>query len=184
MRDALALEFSAISLFALAAISQPPSAPIEPARLHDRAASKGLITPHLHIDSTLVLIPVIVTDRLNRFVPGLTKNSFRIFEEDEEQKIVSLSSEDSPTSIGIVFDCSGSMVNKLAKSQAAVGEFLRAANPDDEFFLVEFNNQVRLSRPFTWNTQEIQLDVAAAETRGATALLDAIYVAIRQMRNA
>ena len=84
----------------------------------------------------MVLISVIVTDRLNRLVLGLAKNSFRTLEEDREQEILLLSTDDGPASIGIVFDCSGSMVNKLWKSQAAVGEFLRNSNPQDEFFFV------------------------------------------------
>ena len=161
----------------LAAVGNP-SVAIQP------RAPLAAMVPDIHVDSTLVLIPVIVTDRLNRLVPGLAKENFRLFEEEKEQQILSLSSDDLPVSIGLVFDCSGSMENKLWKSRAAVAEFLKAANREDEFFLVEFNNRVRLAQPFTTDPREIQNRLVDTEARGATALLDAVHLALQEMRSA
>src|SRR5262245_17773292 len=91
----------------------------------------------IRVDTTVVLINVTVTDPLNRFVTGLEKENFRLFEDKIEQKIVHFASEDAPLSIGLVFDTSGSMGNKLAKSRQAVSMFFKPANPADEFFLVQ-----------------------------------------------
>src|SRR5690242_1383272 len=95
---------------------------------------------NIRIDSTLVLIPVTVTDPLNRFVTGLEKENFKLLEEKKEQEISAFSSEDAPLSIGVIFDCSGSMGRKLEKSRLAVTQFFKTANPDDEFFLIQFND--------------------------------------------
>src|SRR6184192_1080031 len=78
---------------------------------------------NIRIDTNLVLIPVTVTDPLNRFVTGLEKENFKVLEEKKEQEIVSFTSEDAPLSIGLVFDCSGSMGGKLEKSREAVSQF-------------------------------------------------------------
>ena len=95
----------------------------------------------IRVDTTVVLINVTVTDPLNRFVTGLEKENFRLFEDKGEQKITHFASEDAPLSVGLVFDTSGSMGNKLAKSRQAVAEFFKTANPQDEFFLVQFNDR-------------------------------------------
>ncbi|MFY9728528.1 MAG: VWA domain-containing protein, partial [Bryobacteraceae bacterium] len=88
----------------------------------------------IRVDSTLVLIPVTVTDPMNRFVTGLEKENFKVFEDRKEQEISQFSSEDAPLSAGVIFDCSGSMGHKLEKSRLAVSEFFKTANPEDEFF--------------------------------------------------
>ena len=90
----------------------------------------------IKVTSTLVLINVTVTDPLNRFVTGLERDNFRLFEDKKEQSISAFSSEDAPISIGLVFDTSGSMGAKLQKSREAAADFFQTANPDDEFFLV------------------------------------------------
>ena len=83
----------------------------------------------------MVLIPVTVTDPVNRFVTGLERDSFKVFEDRKEQAISAFSSEDAPLSIGVVFDCSGSMGKKLSeKSREAVAQFFKLSNPEDEFF--------------------------------------------------
>jgi Ca-activated chloride channel family protein len=182
------LAFGAACTVALPAVCQNPLAALDNASgaigALNRGSSGTTLRPDIRVNSTLVLIPVVVTDRLNRLVLGLAKENFRLFEEDREQQIFSLSSGDVPVSIGLVFDCSGSMENKLWKSQAAVAEFLRAANREDEFFLVEFNNRARLEQPFTTNPREIQNHLAGAVAQGATALLDAVHLAMLEMRAA
>src|SRR6266581_4267053 len=87
-------------------------------------------------DVDLVLVPVTITDPLNRLVTGLDKDNFALFENKEAQEIRHFSSEDAPISLGVIFDMSGSMNNKLDKSREAVVEFFKTANPQDEFFMV------------------------------------------------
>jgi Ca-activated chloride channel family protein len=139
---------------------------------------------NIRVDTTLVQIPVTVTDPLNRFVTGLEVENFRVFEDKQEQKIVQFSNEDAPLAIGIVFDCSGSMGNKLEKSREAVAQFFKTANPEDEFFLVEFNDSPNLAATFTKNTQEIQNRLTFTQSKGKTALLDGIYMSMNEMKKA
>jgi len=99
----------------------------------------------VHIDVDLVLVDVTVTDRHDRLVTGLEPDNFRIFENNVEQEIQYFSSEDVPISVGLIFDLSGSMANKIAKSKEAALQFLRSANPQDEFFLVSFSDRAELT---------------------------------------
>jgi Ca-activated chloride channel family protein len=138
----------------------------------------------IRIDTTLVPIPVTVTDPLNRFVTGLEKKHFRLYEDKVEQKIAYLSSEDAPISIGLVFDHSGSMGAKLQKSREAVAQLLKTSNPEDEFFLVQFNDRPELAWGFTHDPEEIQNRLTFIESKGRTALLDSVYLAINQMKKA
>jgi Ca-activated chloride channel family protein len=136
------------------------------------------------VESNLVLIPVSVTDPRNHPVMGLASDKFRIFEGKDEQKVLHLSNDDAPLSVGIVFDASGSMAGKLAKAREAVAEFLKNVNPDDEFFLVNFNSKAELAVPFTTNKDEIQTRLMYADSKGKTALLDAVYLALHHMKSA
>ncbi len=138
----------------------------------------------LRVNKTLVLINVTVTDPLNRFVTGLEKDHFRLFEDKVEQEITQFSSEDAPISIGLVFDTSGSMGPKLQKSRQAAAEFFKTANPADEFFLVQFNDRPDLAVPFTTDTDKIQSTLTFTQSRGRTALLDSVYLAMHEMKKA
>ena len=135
-------------------------------------------------ETTLVLIPVTVTDPLNRFVTGLEKEHFKLFEDKAEQTISQFTSEDAPLSVGLVFDCSGSMGAKMSKARQAAAQFFKTANPDDEFFLVEFSDKPELVVPFTTNTEEIQNRLTFTQSKGRTALLDGLYLAMNQMKKA
>ena len=138
----------------------------------------------IRVDSNLVLVPVSVTDFRNRLVTGLQAGEFRVFEGKTEQKVLQLSSEDAPLSVGIVFDSSGSMSDKLPNARQAVAEFLHTANPGDEFFLVRFSGKAELAVPFTRSQGEIQNRLVFANSAGKTALLDAICLALHYLRNA
>lgn len=138
----------------------------------------------IRVQSTLVLIPVTVTDPLNRFVTGLDRENFRLFEDKSEQKLTHFASEDAPLSIGLVFDISGSMGSKLEKSRLAVAQFFKTANPEDEFFLVEFNDRPEMVVDFTTRLEEIQNRLIITQSRGRTALLDAVYMAMHNMKKA
>jgi Ca-activated chloride channel family protein len=138
----------------------------------------------LRVDSTLVQIPVAVTDALNRFVLGLQKEDFHLFEDGVEQKVVHFSGEDAPLSVGLAFDESGSMDYKLRTSQAAVVQFLKSLHADDEALLVEFSDTAKLSVGFTTHPGEIQDALKRAQPGGLTAMLDAINLALHEMKKA
>ncbi len=140
--------------------------------------------PDIRVDTTLVLIPVAVTDPQARFVTGLDKENFKLFEDKVEQEVTQFSSEDAPLSVGIVFDTSGSMGAKLQRSRQAVAQFMKTANPQDEFFLVEFNDRPELVVGFTTETEEIQNRLTFTQARGRTALLDGVYLSMNQMKKA
>ncbi|MEO8126786.1 MAG: VWA domain-containing protein [Bryobacteraceae bacterium] len=148
------------------------------------ATEKDSRQASIRVDTTLVLINVTVTDPLNRFVTGLEKEHFKLGEDKVEQTITQFSSEDAPLSVGLVFDCSGSMGNKLAKSRQAAAQFFKTANPEDEFFLVQFNDKPELVTGFTTNTEEIQNRLTFTQAKGRTALLDGLYLAMKQMKKA
>jgi Ca-activated chloride channel homolog len=152
-------------------------------------AKRGEIAPDLprsdiRVQSTLVLIPVTVTDPLNRFVTGLDRENFRVFEDKNEQKVTHFASEDAPLSVGLVFDTSGSMGSKLDKSRQAVKQFFKTANPEDEFFLIQFNDRPELVVDFTTRLEEIQNRLTFTQSKGRTALLDAVYMALHKMKKA
>jgi VWFA-related protein len=140
--------------------------------------------PTLRVETQLVLINVTVTDPMNRFVTGLEKEHFQLFEDKQAQTISQFSSEDAPLSVGLVFDASGSMGSKLQKSRQATAQLFRTANPEDEFFLVQFNDRPDLVVPFTSNTEEIQNRLTFTQAKGRTALLDGVYMAMNEMRKA
>ena len=100
------------------------------------------------------------------------------------RKSASFSSEDAPISVGIVFDASGSMGQKLQKSRQAVAQFFKTANPEDEFFLIQFNDRPQLVVPFTPNVEELLNALTFTQAKGRTALLDGVYMAMRTMRKA
>ncbi|MBI5281748.1 MAG: VWA domain-containing protein [Candidatus Solibacter usitatus] len=140
------------------------------------------ITPNIRIDTNLVLIPVTVTTPLNQFVTGMEKENFRLFEDKNEQEVGYFASFDAPLSIGLVFDASGSMGSKLNKSRQAAAQFFKTANPEDEFFLVQFNDRPQVVVPFTQNTEDIQSRLTFTQAKGRTALLDGIYQALQILK--
>lgn len=135
-------------------------------------------------DVDLVLVPVSVTDPMNRLVTGLEKENFLLSDNGQPQEIRHFSSEDAPISLGVIFDVSGSMSNKIDKSRDAVVEFFRTANPQDEFFLITFSEKPEVLADFTQSVEDIQSRLVYAEPKGRTALLDAIYLGMTRMRKA
>jgi VWFA-related protein len=140
------------------------------------------VTPNLRVDTNQVLIPVTVTTPLNQFVTGMEKENFRLFEDKIEQEIGYFASFDAPLSIGLVFDASGSMGSKLTKARQAAAQFFKTANPEDEFFLVQFNDRPQLVTAFTRDTEEIQNRLTFTQSKGRTALLDGIYMALSELK--
>ena len=141
-------------------------------------------TKPLRKDVDLVLVPVTITDPMNRLVTGLEKENFELTDNGKQQEIRHFSSEDAPISLGVIFDVSGSMADKIDKSRQAVVEFFRTANPQDEFFVVAFADKPELLCDYTSSVEDIQAKLVYAIPKGRTALLDAIYLAIDKMRKA
>jgi Ca-activated chloride channel family protein len=135
----------------------------------------------MQVNVSMVLVNATVSDPLNRFVTGMEKDNFTVYEDKVEQKVVHFSSQDQPVSIGIIFDSSGSMVSKIAKSRDACIQFMKLANPQDEFFLVGFNNRVFLEQDFTSQMDDITKRVIFDKAKGQTALLDAIYYGLEKV---
>jgi len=138
----------------------------------------------LKVDVDLVLVPVTVTDPLNRLVTGLDKENFQLFEGNAAEEIRTFSSEDAPVSLGVIFDSSGSMTSKMDRAKEAVIEFFKTANPQDEFFMITFNDEPEEVTDFTSSVDEIQSKLVFAVPRRRTALLDAIYMGVSKMRQA
>lgn len=139
---------------------------------------------NLRIDASLVLVPAHVTDALGAPVTDLAKENFRILQDGVEQPITYFATEETPVSVGFLFDSSASMRNKMHQSSEAAAAFFKTANKDDEFFLVEFNERAKLSVPFTSDVNEVYERVAHARPLGRTSLLDAIHLALEQMKGA
>lgn len=135
-------------------------------------------------DVDLVLVNVTVTDDWNRIVTGLEKENFTIMEGNEAQEVRHFSSEDAPISLGVIFDMSGSMSEKITKAREAVVEFFKTANPQDEFFMITFNDRPELVTDFTTSVEQVQGQLVFTVPRGKTALLDAIYMGLNKMKDA
>ena len=145
----------------------------------------GLLTAQtIVVDSTLVVIPVTVTDPMNRFVLGLDKEDFSISEDGAAQKITHFSGEDAPLSVGILIDTSGSMDFKMETSRRAVAEFLKTMNAQDEAFLIQFSDQAQVVHEFTSSMSEIENRMTSLRAGGLTALLDAVDLGVREMKKA
>jgi Ca-activated chloride channel family protein len=140
--------------------------------------------PTIRSDTTLVLIPVSVTDKLNRFVVGLAKENFKLSEDGKNQIITEFSGEDAPLSVGILLDTSGSMDMKLNRSRSAAREFLKTMNDQDEGFLIEFNDSVEMMHGFTKKFDEIDENLNHLQPKGLTALFDALHTGLREMHKA
>jgi VWFA-related protein len=138
----------------------------------------------LRVDAPLVLVPVHVSTPLGAPVTNLGKEDFRVFEDNTAQTVTHFSKEDAPLSVGLLLDASGSMRHKMRKSSEAAGQFLRTSNPEDEFFLIEFSERPRLSLGFTQDSAGIQKRILHAKALGRTSLLDAVHLALSQMKKA
>jgi len=160
-----------------------PTKPVLPAGTEIDPSLKTHTKP-IKVDVDLVLVNVTVTDPMNRLVTGLDKENFLLFEGSKSEEIKHFSSEDAPISLGVIFDMSGSMSDKIDKAREAVVEFFKTANPQDEFFLIAFSDKPELLSDFTRSVEDIQGKLVYTVPKGRTALLDAIYLGLDKMREA
>ena len=155
-------------------LSRPPVSP----------APADSLPVNIRVDTTLVLIPAHVTSGGGASVTDLSKDNFRVSEDNVEQKITYFAKDDAPISIGVLLDTSGSMRNKMRRSSEAAATFFQTANPQDEFFLIEFSDRPKLTVPFTNDPDELYRHVVHAHPFGRTSLLDAVHMASIQMKQA
>lgn len=155
---------------AAAATAAYSAAPADPSLIRTRA--------------DLVLVPVAITDDRNRPVVGLDQENFQVFENKRPQAIKNFSTEDTPVSIGILLDTSGSMSYKLDRTREALLQFCEEANPQDEFFLITFADSPQLARDFTTRADTLANDLLSLRSKGKTSLLDAVSMGLEKMRTA
>lgn len=145
------------------------------------AFSQTKNSPALSVDVDLVLLNATVTDSRNRHVTGLTKESFQVWEDKIEQEIQYFSSENVPLSVGIIFDTSGSMQNKLTDARTAANTFLRIGEKEDEYFLVEFSDSPHLVTDLTTDITKLQNRLLLTRAKGTTSLYDAMYLGLERV---
>ena len=138
----------------------------------------------IRVDVNLVLVPMTVTDPMNRLVTGLERENFAIFDNNAPQVIKSFSTEDAPVTIGIVFDLSGSMGSKFTRARKALSEFLRTCNPQDEFFVVGFNDRPAVIVDYTSDVDDVEARMIMLKPENRTALIDAVYLGVNKLRQA
>jgi Ca-activated chloride channel family protein len=158
--------------------------PAQPAPVEGPDALKARAGERIRVDVDLVLVPLTVTDPLNRLVTGLDKDNFSLFENNYPQAIKTFSSEDAPVSIGVIMDLSGSMTNKVIRSRESIVQFMKTANPQDEFFVIGFNDRPELLEDFTSSVDDIEARLEMVKAGHRTALLDAIYFGLEKMKQA
>src|SRR5687768_8936809 len=158
---------------------------IEPrARMAPVASAAEEPGAHLRVDASLVLIPANVSTDTGARINDLQKNNFKVFEDGVEQTISYFAIEDAPLSVGLLFDSSGSMRNKMRQAEQAAAAFFKTANREDEFFLVEFSEKAKLTVPFTADSGELMNRISRTRPAGRTSLLDAVQLALGQMKKA
>ena len=134
------------------------------------------------VSAGLVLVPVTVTDHRGAYVGGLDKDSFTVLDDRRPQPITAFFFEDSPCSVGLVVDASGSVKERLDWEKEAVHSFLELANPEDDFFVATVSTAPTvLGRP-TADLREIEDQVRAVKAGGWTALYDTIHVAAERLK--
>ena len=133
------------------------------------------------VDVQLVQLPVSVLDKEGRPVGGLQKEDFQIFEDGVQQEISLFKHEDIPISVGLLIDNSASMRNKRERVNSAALTFARESNPEDETFIVNFDDAAYLEQDFTNNISDLVDTLAYLDTNGQTALYDALYLSAEHL---
>jgi len=163
-----------VTLLAVLALAQNP--PAKP------AAGAEPETPTFTADTRLVVLPTTVTDKGGKLLTNLPRTAFHVYEDGFEQTIKDFRREDVPVSMGIVIDNSGSMRDKLPKVNAASLALVKASNPDDEEFIVNFNDDAYLDQDFTNDIKKLEEALDKIDARGGTAMRDAISLSIDNLR--
>ena len=160
--------------------SQPPAETPPPGQQTPQSQEPGGFV--FHADVQEVLLHATVIDDKQRMISNLDKNAFSVFEDGKPQVIKSFRYEDVPISLGIVIDNSGSMREKRAKVNKAALNLVKASNPQDEVFVVNFSDEFFLDQPFTSKINLLQNALEKYETRGGTALYDAVVASADELK--
>jgi Ca-activated chloride channel homolog len=136
----------------------------------------------IQLKAKLVSLTVTVSDSLGRFVTGLDKRHFEVFDDGVKQEIAHFSDEDAPLTLGIIYDVSGSMEDLTSRSFLALRRLFETSHEDDEYFIIAFNNRVKLVQDFTTSPSKIMSRVIFVKAKGSTALYDGVYLGIEKAR--
>lgn len=168
--------FFIVFFIASAALAQTPQATPPPAAADDDDGKP------ISVKTDLVTLTLTVTDLYGRFVSGLSKDAFKIFDNNQEQEITFFSDTDAPVSVGILFDVSGSMSGeKIQKARKALERFIGTSHPADEYFLIAFNSRAQLLLDRTRDGESVLRKLTLVEPKSNTALYDACYLGIEKV---
>ena len=129
----------------------------------------------VHVETAFV--KVAVSDSLNRLITGLDKDNFKVYEDNVQQTVSHFSQKSAPISLGIIYDISNSMAGNLMLGKSWFAQLLRSGdpNPEDEYFLITFNQKINLAKVFTSKRAELEYEMYFQKSGGWTALYDAVY---------
>ena len=134
------------------------------------------------IKTNMVSVTVTVSDQNRRFVTGLEKKDFEVYDDKVKQDIALFSTQDSPLTLGIVYDVSGSMNPLSTQSFHALKGLFEYSHPDDEYFVISFSNRSKLIQDFTSVPENIINKAVFIKPKGGTALFDGIYMALEKVK--
>jgi VWFA-related protein len=134
-------------------------------------------------DTRLVVLNVSVFDKDGKIVRDLGKSAFTIYENDEKQTLSTFRQEDVPISLGLIIDTSASMTDKRDRVASAALSMVKASNPDDEVFIINFNESAVLSKEFTNNIKDLENSLRNLDPKGETAMRDALLLGIEHLRH-
>ncbi len=137
---------------------------------------------NIQLRARLVSLTVTVSDPLGRFVTGLAQRNFEVYDDGVKQEIAHFSDEDAPITLGIIYDVSGSMSDLTSRSFQALRRLFETSHEDDEYFIIAFNDRVKLVQDFTTSPSEIMSRVIFVKAKGSTALYDGVYLGIEKAR--
>lgn len=140
------------------------------------------VDDRITLGTDIVSVTVTVTDPYGRFVNGLGKDHFDVYDDKVKQKVAHFTDQDSPVSLGIVYDVSGSMKERIGRSVKALKRFIDTSHHDDDFFLIAFNDRANLAQDFTTSGDSILSRLMLANPRGSTALYDAAYLGVEKLQ--
>jgi Ca-activated chloride channel family protein len=162
-----------------AAAPKPEQTPTpQPAQQQQGTEVEGAVI----VNTDLITLTVTVTDTYGRYISGLDKKAFKIFEDKEEQEIEYFSDDDAPVSVGVIFDVSGSMNGeKIRKAREALSRFIQTSHDSDEYFLIAFNSRAQLLLDKTRDGDAVLDKLTFVEAKSNTALYDACYLGVEKV---
>lgn len=162
--------------------SQSPLIQPVPAQSPSSGQTGTAADEHLIINTDLITLTVTVTDPMGRYVSGLQKNAFSVFDENQPQEIEFFSDDDAPVSVGVIFDVSGSMSgDKVRRAREALRHFIETSHDRDEYFLIGFNQRAQLLLDRTNDGDAVLSKLTFVDTHGSTALYDATYLGVEKV---